>query len=355
MIQSEGPSLGKKKYLQRIITNLKNKQKLTNGLVNITSESKIFNLNFFKALESQLGLLVIVAFSLIMNLSIASAKNINETTNSASLSGLTPEAITDTITTINQYTPGIVVDNEKVQYAMAMQSDSDFMITSDEFNTHITPPDPVAPEPIKPRTGTVNYTVASGDTVSNIAQKFGLTIASIQYNNSIANSDSLKIDQVLKIPSANLSKLAIAKAAGSLKPNTLAYGNRSTVVRDSSNEGGGSFIVPIAHHGISRGLRSYHSGIDYMAYVGTSVRASAGGTVIEARSFGWNYGWGKTILISHGNGITTRYAHLSQMNVSVGEHVGQGEVIGKSGNTGNSTGPHLHFQKEINGRPVYPF
>ena len=92
-----------------------------------------------------------------------------------------------------------------------------------------------------------------------------------------------------------------------------------------------------------------------MADVGTPVRASAAGTVVIAESFGWNYGWGKNIYISHGGGRNTRYAHLSKLLVSVGESVNQGEVIGYSGSTGNSTGPHLHFQLDVNGHPSYPF
>ena len=84
-----------------------------------------------------------------------------------------------------------------------------------------------------------------------------------------------------------------------------------------------------------------HKGIDLAAPVGTAVKASDGGRVIQA---GWDGGYGYSIEIDHGRGFTTKYAHLSKIYVSVGEEVSQYKTIGASGNTGNSTGPHLHFE-----------
>ena len=69
---------------------------------------------------------------------------------------------------------------------------------------------------------------------------------------------------------------------------------------------------------------------------------------------GWQNGYGNTIIISHGDGLKTRYAHLSSFLVSIGQSVEQGTTIGKSGNTGNSTGPHLHFEILLDGEPVNP-
>jgi murein DD-endopeptidase MepM/ murein hydrolase activator NlpD len=87
-----------------------------------------------------------------------------------------------------------------------------------------------------------------------------------------------------------------------------------------------------------------HNGVDLAAKVGTSILASAPGTVAVARSTGWNYGYGKYIVINHPNGTQTVYAHLNTVEVSVGQSVGKGERIAGMGNTGNSTGPHLHFE-----------
>lgn len=94
-----------------------------------------------------------------------------------------------------------------------------------------------------------------------------------------------------------------------------------------------------------------HGGVDYACSTGTSVMASSSGVVVEA---GWNGSYGYTILISHPDGKKTRYAHLSRGMVSYGQSVTQGQVIGLSGNTGFSTGPHLHFEIIVNGMRVNP-
>lgn len=99
------------------------------------------------------------------------------------------------------------------------------------------------------------------------------------------------------------------------------------------------------------GATTYHRGIDWATPSGTSVMASCGGTVIQA---GWSGSYGYMVLIQHPAGMQTRYAHLSRINVSVGQTVSQGEVIARSGNTGRSTGPHLHFEILQNGTPVNP-
>jgi murein DD-endopeptidase MepM/ murein hydrolase activator NlpD len=94
-----------------------------------------------------------------------------------------------------------------------------------------------------------------------------------------------------------------------------------------------------------------HEGIDIGAGYGSSVVAAAGGTVIAA---GWDGGYGKCVQISHGGGTVTRYAHLSSINVSAGQRVDRGQLIGLVGSTGNSTGPHLHFEVIIGGQPRNP-
>jgi len=85
--------------------------------------------------------------------------------------------------------------------------------------------------------------------------------------------------------------------------------------------------------------------------VGTNIFASSAGTVVRAD---YNGGYGLCVLISHPDGRMTRYAHCSKLLVSVGQQVKQGETIAKSGNTGRSTGPHLHFEIIINGSAVNP-
>jgi murein DD-endopeptidase MepM/ murein hydrolase activator NlpD len=92
-----------------------------------------------------------------------------------------------------------------------------------------------------------------------------------------------------------------------------------------------------------------HDGVDFPTPVGTPVKAALGGTVTEIHTGnGYNHGWGNDVRISHSNGLVTHYAHLSRVNVSVGQVVPQGLIVGLSGNTGHSTGPHLHFETLLN-------
>ncbi len=95
-----------------------------------------------------------------------------------------------------------------------------------------------------------------------------------------------------------------------------------------------------------------HTGIDYALYSGTAVLASADGIVSLAIT--GTTGYGKHIILDHGSGYQTLYAHLSAISVPVGQNVRQGQMIGTSGNTGNSTGPHLHFELRMNQTAVDP-
>ena len=97
--------------------------------------------------------------------------------------------------------------------------------------------------------------------------------------------------------------------------------------------------------------RGTHTGLDISAPTGTDIRAVADGTVISAR---WEGSYGNMVKIDHGNGIETWYAHASRMFVRAGQHITAGDVIAAVGSTGNSTGPHLHFEVRINGEPVNP-
>lgn len=102
----------------------------------------------------------------------------------------------------------------------------------------------------------------------------------------------------------------------------------------------------------TKGASSYHKGVDWAIPVGTAVMASSGGVVTRA---GWGRGYGYVVYIRHADGRETRYGHLSKILVSAGQSVSQGQKIALSGNTGVSTGPHLHFEILINGSQVDPF
>jgi murein DD-endopeptidase MepM/ murein hydrolase activator NlpD len=119
-------------------------------------------------------------------------------------------------------------------------------------------------------------------------------------------------------------------------------------------QGSGGLIWP-ANGSISSGFGMrwgrLHAGVDIPLPEGTGLRAAAGGTVAIA---GWTGGYGNYTCIQHSGSLSTCYGHQSSISVSVGQSVSQGQVIGASGNTGHSTGPHLHFEVRINGSPVDP-
>lgn len=122
----------------------------------------------------------------------------------------------------------------------------------------------------------------------------------------------------------------------------------------------GKFIKPVSGrmsskfgyriHPISK-RRKMHNGVDWAAPTGTSIRAAGSGKVITAA---YLRGYGNTVIIDHGGKISTLYGHCSRLNVKKGAYVKQGQVIAKVGSTGYSTGPHLHFEVRVNGKPVNP-
>ena len=99
------------------------------------------------------------------------------------------------------------------------------------------------------------------------------------------------------------------------------------------------------------GTLQMHEGIDICARLGTPIKATADGIIIYS---GWKPDYGKNIVIDHGYGYRTHYAHLSKIYVHHGQRVRRGEIIGTVGNTGRSTGPHLHYEVLVNGIPVNP-
>lgn len=134
------------------------------------------------------------------------------------------------------------------------------------------------------------------------------------------------------------------------EPRVVASGTRVLL----ASRGGGRLGWPAAGAVVSPyGARNdgMHTGIDIGAGYGSPVVAAEAGTVVMA---GWYAGYGKCIDISHGEGVVTRYGHLSVINVNVGQSVVRGELIGRVGATGYATGPHLHFEVMVSGRRVNP-
>ena len=159
-------------------------------------------------------------------------------------------------------------------------------------------------------------------------------VADITYRNAeLINTDILYEDVTVK-PVAKIVK------RGTKIPPTYVY-----PVWGRLSSGFGRRKAP------KKGASTYHKGVDLAVPIGTAVMASRGGTVTRA---GWGSGYGYCVYIQHPDGVSTRYGHLSKVLVKVGQTVSQGEKIALSGNTGVSTGPHLHFEILIGGSQVNP-
>lgn len=250
----------------------------------------------------------------------------------------------------------------------------------------------------KPRAEIIEYTVEDGDTLSTIAQKFGLSQDTIKWANAMEDKDSIKPGQKLKIlpvtgvahtvksgdtlesvakryeaePQGILDfpfndvpddfKLTVgqvlivpegvppeSKATPKPQSRTMfAQGPQSSF----SAPGGGNFMWPTSG-GITQRFAWYHPGADIANRAAPAVFAADGGTVVVA---GWpdNYGYGNRVVVDHGNGYQTLYAHLSNIYVSSGQKVSRGQAVGKMGTTGRSTGIHLHFEIRFKGIAVNP-
>ncbi len=252
------------------------------------------------------------------------------------------------------------------------------------------------------------YTVQSGDTAWDIALEYGLTTDQLARANPGVDIELLQVGQELRItykePYVHPRSVAqrvvyesIPFAEQRIEDDTLwpwesvvvtpgSAGTREKVIREYRENGEvvrtevlssrvtqepvtqvrrvgvkqvpelgtGSLILPVAGE-----ISSYfgprwgtmHQGLDIAAPHGTPVRAADSGMVTFA---GWNGNYGRMVEIDHGGGRVTWYAHLSGINVSVGQQVNQGDVIGWVGSTGYSTGPHLHFEIRVDGTPVNP-
>ena len=196
---------------------------------------------------------------------------------------------------------------------------------------------------IPPVTG-ILWTVKEGDTLASIAAASKGNVAVIREFNGLT-SDQLIIGQELMVPNGRGEAIPTPKpAAPKVAPVTRAAGG------GSSTYSGGTLRWPVAGGYISQYFSSYHHAIDIAAPSGTSVMAAASGKVIWA---GWrNNCGGYQIWVDHGNGMSTGYYHLSAILVGAGSYVGRGQQIGRIGESGCATGPHLHFEVWVGG-PMY--
>lgn len=222
------------------------------------------------------------------------------------------------------------------------------------------------------------YTVREGDSLSLIADMFGVTTNTILWANDLASARSIKAgDNLVILPIAGVrykiksgdTIAGIAKTYGGDANEILAYNQltegtslqsgstiivpggtvpvlvkpKSTAKAGSVGKGSAGFIHPLPGALRTQGIHGFNA-VDLAASIGSPIKAAAAGEVIVAKTGGWNGGYGNYIVIKHVNGTQTLYAHTSENLIGVGSRVGQGEVIARVGNTGRSTGSHLHFE-----------
>lgn len=195
----------------------------------------------------------------------------------------------------------------------------------------------------------VSYKVGRGDTLAGIAAKYGVEASLILEANKLASADMLSAGQKLIIPGGKKTYYAETQVARAVSPVSIF----KDIFKPENLK---SFISnKLAWPTIGARITQYfswsHHAIDIANPIGTPIYACDSGVVEVA---GWGTGYGNQIVIDHGGGRQSRYGHMSKFLVSKGDTVDKGEVIGLVGSTGNSTGPHLHFEYIINGIKYNP-
>lgn len=205
----------------------------------------------------------------------------------------------------------------------------------------------------------ITYTVRAGDTLAGIAGTYGLPAGTIEKSNQISDT-ALAEGETLFLPGANPRAPRNMVASRSEAPRRATAPTPAAAAAPAPQPAqqvavAGGWVWPIAGglHSSEYGSRwgGWHNGLDIAVPTGTVAGAASGGTVAFA---GWDGGYGYCVIIDHGNGVKTRYAHASAVLVSAGTAVNAGAPVIKVGNTGNSTGPHLHFEVIVNGTPQNP-
>ncbi|MEM7112951.1 MAG: peptidoglycan DD-metalloendopeptidase family protein [Chloroflexota bacterium] len=192
----------------------------------------------------------------------------------------------------------------------------------------------------------VLHTVVPGDTLEEISARYGISVDSIvaYAPNQLEFPYRLYPETQILVPGA--VREVFVWTPPTLETVRASFGGTPLVV------GTGTFVFPVSSRNFTQYYWYGHRGIDVALSEGSAVFASDTGTVTFA---GWNiYGFGNLIVVNHGNGYETLYAHLSGINVRTGQIVNQGNVIGATGNTGNSSGPHIHFEIRLNGNQDDP-
>ena len=188
----------------------------------------------------------------------------------------------------------------------------------------------------------ISHVVTKGETLQSVAKKFGGDPKEIAQYNGLDPAEPLAAGTTVLIPGGDISPQKSPAAAearrGAVRNSAEPYLGGSGPAR------AGYYENPVPGAILTQGIHGWNA-VDLAAPRGTPVHAAADGTVIIARdNNGWNGGYGNYVVITHGNGTQTLYAHMTHTAVSAGQAVSAGDVIGYLGSTGESTGPHLHFE-----------
>lgn len=186
----------------------------------------------------------------------------------------------------------------------------------------------------------VKYVSKKGDTIASIAKQYSADANETASFNNIETTKNLAVGTIVIIPDADGSIGPGHESDKKQKNNKPLAKNIITNPKGSTNS---SFSRPVVGGIRTQGIHG-HNGVDIASALNTPILAAANGEVVLSRFGGWNGGYGNYIVIKHSNGMQTLYAHLNENSVSQGETVTKGQIIGKMGNTGKSTGVHLHFE-----------
>ncbi|MBK7859564.1 MAG: peptidoglycan DD-metalloendopeptidase family protein [Archangiaceae bacterium] len=218
------------------------------------------------------------------------------------------------------------------------------------------------PEPIptldaqhqEPELVTVRHRVEKGQTLYRIAKTYGLTVDELMAANGIDDPTTLKVGQELVVPgTAQLKPVAVADSPEPEPPlHPPAPPPKKGPVKVGRAEGSLSWPVRgVLYARFGRKGSEPHDGIDLAAPAGTPVKTAAPGKVLFA---GDQKGYGLIAIVEHGNGLITLYAHNRDLRVKAGQQVREGQVLATVGDSGATSGPHLHFEVRRDGKPVDP-
>jgi murein DD-endopeptidase MepM/ murein hydrolase activator NlpD len=199
---------------------------------------------------------------------------------------------------------------------------------------------------ILPVTG-VTHTVASGENIGQIAKKYGLEENKIVEANNLAEANKLAAGQKLIIPGGRKLTSAVSVATSYTGLSAI----KDLIIPPAAQPVANKMNWPTEGYRITQYYSWRHQGVDIANKIGTPIYAADTGVVEYA---GWSTGYGNNIVVNHGGGKKTRYAHLSKFYVKKGQEVDKGNAIGAMGSTGWSTGSHLHFEIIIDGRKYNP-